>query len=107
MNNAFTGNTTPPDRSDWATVNAMTDADIRHDADSPRTFASDWDGALLKHGGVVIGKIKLRGKGKRPNKEQVAVRYDPEVLAAFRATGKGWQTRMNEALKDWLKEHAA
>jgi len=30
-----------------------------------------------------------------------------DVLKAFRATGKGWQTRMNEALKDWLKEHAA
>jgi uncharacterized protein (DUF4415 family) len=27
------------------------------------------------------------------------------VLAAFRATGAGWQTRMNEALKDWLKTH--
>jgi uncharacterized protein (DUF4415 family) len=30
-----------------------------------------------------------------------------DVLEAFRATGKGWQTRMNEALKEWLKEHAA
>jgi uncharacterized protein (DUF4415 family) len=29
------------------------------------------------------------------------------VLEAFRSTGKGWQTRMNEALKEWLKEHAA
>lgn len=42
------------------------------------------------------------GKG---NKEQVSVRYSPDVLAAFRATGRGWQTRMDEALKDWLKSH--
>jgi uncharacterized protein (DUF4415 family) len=35
------------------------------------------------------------------------IRLDPDVLEAFRATGKGWQTRMNEALKEWLKEHAA
>ncbi|MEY3786872.1 MAG: BrnA antitoxin of type toxin-antitoxin system, partial [Pseudomonadota bacterium] len=28
------------------------------------------------------------------------------VLFAFKATGKGWQTRMNDALKDWLNEHA-
>jgi uncharacterized protein (DUF4415 family) len=107
MKNASTGIITPTDRSDWATVNAMTDADIHHDTDSPHTFESDWDGALLKQGGVVIGQVKTRGKGKRPTKEQVAVRYDTEVLEAFRATGKGWQTRMNEALKDWLKEHAA
>jgi uncharacterized protein (DUF4415 family) len=35
--------------------------------------------------------------------------YDtsPEVIDAFRATGKGWQTRMDEALKDWLREHSA
>ena len=26
-------------------------------------------------------------------------------IAAFRASGSGWQTRMNEALKDWLKSH--
>lgn len=38
-------------------------------------------------------------------KEQVAIRFDKEVLAAFRATGRGWQTRMNEALKDWLRLH--
>jgi hypothetical protein len=35
------------------------------------------------------------------------MRYDPEVIEAFRAggKGKGWQTRMNEALKDWLRTH--
>jgi len=31
---------------------------------------------------------------------------DADVLEAFRATCKGWQTRMNDALKEWLKEHA-
>lgn len=40
------------------------------------------------------------------NKEQVAIRFDKDVLEAFRATGRGWQTRMNNALKAWLKEHA-
>jgi uncharacterized protein (DUF4415 family) len=35
------------------------------------------------------------------------VRFDRDVLDAFRSTGRGWQTRMNEALKEWLKEHAA
>jgi hypothetical protein len=51
-------NTTPADRSDWARVKALTDADISHNADSPRTVESDWDGAVLKQGGVVVGRTK-------------------------------------------------
>ncbi|MFI3157850.1 MAG: BrnA antitoxin family protein [Methylococcaceae bacterium] len=35
------------------------------------------------------------------------IRLDADVLEAFRATGKDWQTRINEALKKWLKDHAA
>lgn len=31
---------------------------------------------------------------------------DAEVIAAFKATGEGWQTRMNDALKDWLQTHS-
>lgn len=59
-------------------------------------------------GGVAatIGALrKARGKNKSPVKEQVAIRLDPEVLAAFRAEGPGWQTRMNTALQEWLSEH--
>ena len=40
-------------------------------------------------------------------KGQVAIRFDREVLNAFRAAGPGWQTRMNEALKDWLRTHSS
>lgn len=40
------------------------------------------------------------------SKEQVAIRFDRDVLAAFRATGKGWQTRMNAALREWLQNHS-
>jgi uncharacterized protein (DUF4415 family) len=28
------------------------------------------------------------------------------VLDAFRSHGPGWQTRMNNALRDWLKRHS-
>lgn len=56
--------------------------------------------------GTTIAGIKLRrGPNKRPTKEQVAIRLDPEVLGAFRDGGPGWQTRMNAALKEWLAEH--
>lgn len=36
-------------------------------------------------------------------KISTTIRFDAEVLAAFKATGDGWQTRMNDALKDWLR----
>ncbi len=34
-----------------------------------------------------------------------ALRLDPDVLSAFKNSGRGWQTRMNAALKDWLRTH--
>ena len=39
------------------------------------------------------------GSTKANRKEQVALRLDPDVLAHFRATGPGWQSRINEALR--------
>ena len=35
-------------------------------------------------------------------KEKRSIRFSSEVLAYFRATGKGWQTRMDAALKEWI-----
>lgn len=41
---------------------------------------------------------RTRGPQKEPTKEAVSLRLSPEVLAHFRATGKGWQTRIDETL---------
>lgn len=38
-------------------------------------------------------------------KESQNMRFDRDILVTFKATGKGWQTRMNDALREWLKEH--
>lgn len=41
----------------------------------------------------------------RPVKQQTSIRLDADVLAWFKAQGKGYQTRMNEILRDaMLKE---
>jgi uncharacterized protein (DUF4415 family) len=57
-----------------------------------------------------ISAYKARGRPvgstKDDAKQAVTVRYSPDVLAAFRASGAGWQTRMNDALKDWLQTHS-
>jgi len=56
---------------------------------------------------AIVANRKRRGRpAGSGKKEQVAIRFDTDVLTAFRATGPGWQTRMNAALKDWLKSHS-
>jgi uncharacterized protein (DUF4415 family) len=41
-----------------------------------------------------------RGPQKAATKCQVTIRLDPEVIDFFKATGKGWQRRINDALLD-------
>ncbi len=56
------------------------------------------------------GKVRLpgqRGRQKTPTKVPVTVRYSPEVVAYFKATGEGWQTRMNDALQEYVEQHRA
>ena len=58
--------------------------------------------------GAQVAKTLLKPRGKQvaPTKRAVTVRYSPDVLDAFKATGAGWQTRMDAALKDWLRTHS-
>ena len=39
-------------------------------------------------------------------KAQVTLRLDVDVLEKFKASGDGWQTRINDALKSWVQTHA-
>jgi uncharacterized protein (DUF4415 family) len=56
---------------------------------------------------VAAKEVVSRGRPKAEStKLALTVRYDVEVVEAFKATGKGWQTRMNAALRDWLKTHS-
>jgi uncharacterized protein (DUF4415 family) len=50
----------------------------------------------------------LRGRPKSDNKKLlVSVRYSPEVVAYFKSTGAGWQSRMDEALREYIEQHRA
>lgn len=90
---------------------------IRMD-DEMKAFAADLRESLAQakrgefarvHTPADISTYRARGRPvgtiKEDAKQAVTVRYSPDVLAAFRATGAGWQTRMNDALKDWLSTH--
>jgi uncharacterized protein (DUF4415 family) len=43
-----------------------------------------------------------RARGRPPvdtPRQQISIRLDPDVIAKFKATGKGWQSRINDVLK--------
>jgi uncharacterized protein (DUF4415 family) len=48
-----------------------------------------------------------RPPSARPLKVPTTIRFDPDVLAALRASGKGWQTRVNDAMREWIRSHSA
>ncbi len=50
---------------------------------------------------------KLIKRGRPPSsstKISTTIRFDAEIVAAFRADGPGWQSRMNDALREWLSQ---
>ena len=51
-------------------------------------------------------QAKLRGRPPAAVvKERTTIRLSADVLARFRASGAGWQTRIDAALKEWLAQH--
>lgn len=48
--------------------------------------------------------VRGRPRSAAP-KQRITIRLSPDILAKFRAVGRGWQTRMDAALRDWLKTH--
>jgi len=49
----------------------------------------------------------LRGRPKSENKKLlVSVRYSPEVVAYFKSTGEGWQSRMDGVLRKYVERHS-
>ena len=49
---------------------------------------------------------RRRGPRKARNKEPITIPLSREVIDRFRATGEGWQSRLDAALQDWLKTHS-
>jgi uncharacterized protein (DUF4415 family) len=49
----------------------------------------------------------LRGRPPLESKKQlVSIRYSPEVLAYFKSTGDGWQSRMDSVLKEYIAKRS-
>ena len=48
---------------------------------------------------IVEAYRRGRGKQKAPTKERISICLDADLTAHFRASGKGWQTRLNDTLR--------
>jgi uncharacterized protein (DUF4415 family) len=78
--------------------------EVMFDQDNPEWTEEDF--AHAKYGDDIPADVRAafsgRGRPAMPEsdrKQQVTLRLSPAVIAHFRATGKGWQTRIDEALK--------
>jgi uncharacterized protein (DUF4415 family) len=100
-----------PDAEEAAQINAG----IAADPDNPELEA-DWFKRARPAREVMPPEFfeawdKLRRARGRPPLETpkvaTAIRFDADVLAGLRATGKGWQTRVNDAMRQWLAQRSS
>jgi|tagenome__1003787_1003787.scaffolds.fasta_scaffold20380322_3 uncharacterized protein (DUF4415 family) len=95
---------------------AIAAADPEEDARVVAAAKADPDSAPLRdtavlrpahevHPALVADRLR-RGRG-RPRlaspKRQVTMRLDADLIESLRATGPGWQVRVNDALRKWLR----
>lgn len=50
---------------------------------------------------------RVRGPQKAPTKTAISIRLSEEVITYFKNTGMGWQTRIDEVLKDFVRQQEA
>jgi uncharacterized protein (DUF4415 family) len=98
----------PTSHSDWEKLVAEAPGEDR--PPTPAEECARSNAVVVHSGGIPAIRAALaarrRGPQKRPTKVPTTIRFDPDVLAALKTTGKGWQTRVNDAMREWLKEHS-
>jgi uncharacterized protein (DUF4415 family) len=74
------------------------------DENNPELTAEDF--SRLRPAGEVMGADfmrKVRGKQKTPTKELISIRLSKDVLTHFRGIGRGWQSKVDEVLRQAVK----
>jgi uncharacterized protein (DUF4415 family) len=56
---------------------------------------------------VAAELLKKRGRPRKASpKLHLNLRLSRDVVEAFKSTGAGWQTRIDAALREWMKSHS-
>jgi uncharacterized protein (DUF4415 family) len=48
---------------------------------------------------------RVRGRQKLPLKQPVSIRLSPDIIEFFKSGGKGWQSKINAILSEYVKKH--
>ncbi|KLU21085.1 hypothetical protein EOS_38120 [Caballeronia mineralivorans PML1(12)] len=80
-----------------------TPAEIEHEFDSAEVPSANIK--AMRPFSELLEKKRMGRPPKDNPKVLVTSRYDADIIERFRAQGDGWQTRMNDALRTYLKEH--
>ena len=83
--------------------------EIAHGEDIPEFTMEDFARARPLSDFPELAEAMRRARGERgpqiaPVKQRVGLRLDADVLARFRASGRGWQARINDILKQHLND---
>ena len=99
-------------QTDWAAVNALTDEEVTAAALSDPDAQPLTEEQLLEFrrvsdlpGNTIIEKMRSLASETK-NKQLVSIRYDKDVVAFFKAKGKGYQRLMNKVLRNYMEEHS-
>ncbi len=105
----------PKTPEEWEAVIAaapdtVDDPECPYDPNDPEAVDRFWANAIVSHSYAELReklaeRRRTRGPQKAPLKVPTTIRFDADVLAALKATGKGWQTRVNEVMRDWVRTH--
>jgi len=90
------------------TAQKYTQADLDAVSDIPEVTAADLARAVpfAQAFPELAATIRRRGRQKESTKISTTIRLSPEVIEHFRAGGPGWQSRINDALREWVAGHA-
>jgi uncharacterized protein (DUF4415 family) len=100
-------------KTDWDRVLAFKEGDRipyepgdgPYDPNDGAAARAFFERADLIRGGKVVRR-GTRGPQKAPTKKLVSLRLSPEVVDHFKASGPGWQTRIDETLVKAIKKRA-
>jgi uncharacterized protein (DUF4415 family) len=69
--------------------------------------AQELSEAFFERADEYVGQQLVRRGRPRASvvRQRITIRLEHDVVQQFKASGPGWQTRMNSALVDWLKTH--
>ena len=97
----------PPSRAENERINRGIAADPDTFEWTTEEFAEAKPASEVLPRGLYEAAVKRRrgqrGPQKAPVKKAITLRIDPDILARYKATGPGWQSRMNEALRRSLE----